>query len=229
MEAALTELLTGVGATEYDVMMVLRNLDYPDDPISWEDADRERLARDLRAQTKPLVVVANKADVADIETIERLREAADHLIPATAEGELALRRAADNGVVDYDPGDEDFDIVGEVSDAQQQGLEQIRDVMAEYGGTGVQAALDFAVYDLLDHITVYPVQNETKWTDGQGNVLPDAFLLPSGSTPTDLAYAVHSDIGDGYLHAVDARADRRIGEDHELSEGDVVKVVSTAN
>jgi ribosome-binding ATPase YchF (GTP1/OBG family) len=229
MEAALTELLTGVGATEYDVMMVLRNLDYPDDPISWEDADRERLARDLRAQTKPLVVVANKADVADAGTIERLREAADHLIPATAEGELALRRAADNGVLDYDPGDEDFDIVGEVSDAQQQGLEQIRDVMAEYGGTGVQAALDFAVYDLLDHITVYPVQNETKWTDGQGNVLPDAFLLPNGSTPTDLAYAVHSDIGDGYLHAVDARADRRIGEDHELSEGDVVKIVSTAN
>ena len=49
------------------------------------------------------------------------------------------------------------------------------------------------------------------------------------ATPTDLADAVHSDIGDGYLHAVDARANRRIGEDHELSEGDVVTVVSTAN
>jgi ribosome-binding ATPase YchF (GTP1/OBG family) len=89
--------------------------------------------------------------------------------------------------------------------------------------------MNHAVYDLLDRITVYPVQNETKWTDGQGNVLPDAFLLPEESGPKDLAYAVHSDIGDGYLHAVDARADRRIGEDHELAEGDVVKVVSTAN
>ena len=229
LEAALTEMLTGVGATEYDVMMVLRNLDYPEDPIQWDDRDRERLARDLRAQTKPLVVVANKADIAPGGNIERLREAAEHVIPATAEGELALRGAVEKGAVDYDPGDEGFTITADLSDAQQQGLEQIRDVMAEFGGTGVQAALDYAVYDLLDHLTAYPVRNETHWTDGQGNVLPDAFLLPEGSTPTDLSYAVHSDIGDGYLHAVDARENRRIGEDHELEEGDVIKIVSTAN
>jgi len=229
LEAALTEMLTGVGATEYDVMMVLRNLDYPEDPIQWDDGDRERLARDLRAQTKPLVVVANKADIAPEGNIERLREAAEHVIPATAEGELALRRAVEKGAVDYDPGDEGFTITADLSDAQQQGLEQIRDVMAEFGGTGVQTALNYAVYDLLDHLTAYPVQNETHWTDGQGNVLPDAFLLPGGSAPTDLSYAVHSDIGDGYLHAVDARENRRIGEDHELEEGDVIKIVSTAN
>jgi ribosome-binding ATPase YchF (GTP1/OBG family) len=84
------------------------------------------------------------------------------------------------------------------------------------------------VYGVLDEITVYPVENETRWTDGQGNVLPDAHLLPAGSTPRDLAYAVHSDIGEGYLHAVDARDGRRIGEDHELAEGDVVKIESTA-
>lgn len=101
--------------------------------------------------------------------------------------------------------------------------------MDEWGGTGVQEALNQAVYGRLDRITAYPVQNESKWTDGQGNVLPDAFLLERGATPPDLAYAVHSDIGDGYLHAVDARAGRRVGEDHELDEGDVVKIVSTAN
>ena len=229
MEEALTEMLTGVGATEYDVMAVLRDLAYDADPISWTDEDREALARRLRAQTKPIVVVANKADIAPEGNVDRLNEAADHLIPATAEGELALRRAATNGIVDYDPGDPDFTITGDLSDAQEQGLERIRDVMAEFGGTGVQSALDFAVYELLDQITAYPVQNETHWTDGQGNVLPDAFLLPSGATPTDLAYAVHSDIGDGYLHAVDARENRRIGEDHELAEGDVIKIVSTAN
>ena len=229
MEEALTEMLTGVGATEYDVMAVLRDLAYDADPISWTDEDREALARRLRAHTKPIVVVANKADIAPEGNVDRLNEAADHLIPATAEGELALRRAATNGIVDYDPGDPDFTITGDLSDAQEQGLERIRDVMAEFGGTGVQSALDFAVYELLDQITAYPVQNETHWTDGQGNVLPDAFLLPSGATPTDLAYAVHSDIGDGYLHAVDARENRRIGEDHELAEGDVIKIVSTAN
>ena len=228
-EEALTEMLTGVGASEYDVMAVLRELEYSTDPMAWTDDDRETLARLLRELTKPIVVVANKADIAPEGNIERLEEAAGHVVPCTAEGELALRQAAEAGLVDYDPGDESFEVEGELSDAQKSGLDRIRDVMAEWGGTGVQAALNEAVYDLLDHITVFPVQNESKWTDGTGNVLPDAFLLPEGSTPKQLAFAVHSDIGEGYLHAVDARATRRIGESHELEEGDVIKIVSTAN
>jgi ribosome-binding ATPase YchF (GTP1/OBG family) len=228
-EDALTDVLTGVGATEYDVMAVLREMEYSTDPMAWDDADREELARRIRERTKPIVVVANKADVAPEGNVERLREAADRVVAATAEGELALRKAVEAGVVDYDPGDEEFEITGELSDAQTEGLERVREVMVEFGGTGVQAALDEAVYDLLDRITVYPVQNETRWTDGQGNVLPDAFLLRNDATPPDLAFAVHSDIGEGYLHAVDARDGRRVGEDHDLSEGDVIKVVSTAN
>ena len=230
IDDALTEMLTGFGATVYDVAASLRAVAYPEDPQQWADDDRERLARDLRERTKPIVVVANKADVAPDGNVERLRDGTESpVVAATADGELALRTAADAGAVAYNPGDAEFDVVGEVSGAQREGLETIRDVMAETGGTGVQAAIDTAVYDTLDMITVYPVQNETRWTDGSGETLPDAFLLPEGSTPTDLAYAVHSDIGDGYLHAVDARSDRRIGEDHELAEGDVVKVVSTAN
>ena len=229
LEAALTELLTGIGASEADVAATLRSVEYPEEPNQWTDADRERLARELRERTKPIVVVANKADVAPAENLECLREAAEGVVPATAGGELALRQAGEAGAVDYDPGDPDFGIVGDVSEKQRRGLERVRGVMDEWEGTGVQAALNAAVYDFLDHFTAYPVQNETKWTDGQGNVLPDAFLLPRGSTPGDLAYAVHTDIGDGYLHAVDARENRRIGEDHELEEGDVVRIVSTAS
>jgi ribosome-binding ATPase YchF (GTP1/OBG family) len=229
IDDALAELLTGVGATETDVARALRDLDYPEDPIQWADEHREALASDIRERTKPIVVVANKADIAPAENLDRLREAADVVVPTTADGELALRRGVEAGIVDYDPGDPDFEVVGDVSDGQAEGLEQIRTVMQEWGGTGVQDALDTAVYDVLHMLTAYPVQNETRWTDGQGNVLPDAHLLPEGATPPDLAYAVHSDIGDGYLHAVDARAERRIGEGHELDEGDVVKIVSTAN
>jgi hypothetical protein len=229
LEAALTEMLTGIGASEGDVAATLRTVDYPADPKQWDDADRERLARDLRRRSKPIIVVANKADAAPAENLERLRAAADVVVPATAEGELALRQAARAGAVDYDPGDPEFAVTGDLSAEQESGLERIRAVMDDWGGTGVQTALNTAVYEFLDHVTAYPVQNESKWTDGQGNVLPDAFLLPRGSTPKDLAYAVHSDIGEGYLHAVDARENRRVGEDHELSEGDVVKIVSTAS
>ena len=228
IEAALTDLLTGFGATEHDVALVLRGLEYPDDPIQWTDEHREALAADVRARTKPIVLVANKADIAPEGNIERLRGTDKPVIPATADGELALRRAAEAGAVDYDPGDEGFTVTGELSDEQEAGLERLREVTAEFGGTGVQAALNEAVYGLLDRITAFPVQSETHWTDATGNVLPDASLLPRGSGPRDLAYSVHTDIGDGYLHAVDARADRRIGEDTELEEGDVIKVVSTA-
>jgi ribosome-binding ATPase YchF (GTP1/OBG family) len=149
-------------------------------------------------------------------------------VPATADGELALRRAAEAGVVRYDPGDDGFDVVGDLSDAQREGLDRVRTTVERFGSTGVVRAVNEAVYDLLDHVTVYPVRNPTRWTDASGTVLPDARLLPRGSTPRDLAFAVHSDVGEGYLHAVDARSERRLADDHELEEGDVVKVVSTA-
>jgi ribosome-binding ATPase YchF (GTP1/OBG family) len=228
IDEALTELLTGVGATPADVALVLRNLSYPEDPREWTDEQRRTLASVVREQTKPLVVVANKADIAPEGNVERLRAAADTVVPATAEGELALRRGAEAGLVEYDPGDAEFGLAAAVSDEQRAGLEQVRDVLDRFGGTGVQTAIDTVVYDLLDQLTAYPVENETRWTDSQDRTLPDAHLLPRGSTPEDLAYAVHSDIGDGYLHAVDARAGRRIADDHELSEGDVIKIVSTA-
>jgi len=227
IDDALADMLTGFGATEADVAASLRSLDYPDDPIQWTDEHREELARDVRARTKPIIVAANKIDVAPEENVERLLELDKPVIPTTAEGELALRNAADAGLVDYDPGDADFEIVGDVNDQQRDALTDLRDTIEHWDGTGIQGALDFAVYDLLDRLTAYPVQDQSKWTDAKGNVLPDAFLLPDGSTPVDLAYAVHSDIGDGYLHAVDARTNREIGEGYELEEGDVIKIVST--
>ncbi|PSQ63654.1 MAG: redox-regulated ATPase YchF, partial [Halobacteriales archaeon SW_8_66_22] len=228
IDDALAEMLTGVGATELDVARILRSVEYPEDPREWTAEHRRALAGDLRERTKPIVVVANKADIAPEGNVERLKEAADIVVPATANGELALRRGAEAGLVEYDPGDDGFSLDPGVSDEQREGLESVRTVIEAYGGTGVQAAINTAVYEVLDQITAYPVENETHWTDSQGRMLPDAHLLQEGSTPVDLAYAVHSDIGDGYLHAVDARDGRKIGDDHELGEGDVIKIVSTA-
>ncbi len=228
IEEALSDMLTGFGATQADVTACLRALEYPDAPTQWDDDHREALAREVRERTKPIVVAGNKVDIAPEEFVDRLLDLDPPAIPTTAQGELALRRGAEQGSIDYDPGDESFEVTGDVSDAQRQTLEALRETMSEYGGTGVQRALNDAAYDLLDLITVYPVEDASKWSDGAGNVLPDAHLLPRGSTPGDLAYAVHSDIGDGYLHALDARSDRQVSDDYELEDGDVIKVVSTA-
>ncbi|MCL9814518.1 redox-regulated ATPase YchF [Natranaeroarchaeum aerophilus] len=227
IDEALAEMLTGFGATEAEVAASLREVEYPENPADWTDEHREALARDVRERTKPIIVTANKIDVAPEENVEKLLELDKPVIPTTAEGELALRNAADAGLVDYDPGDAEFAIGEGVSDEQRAALDGLRGAMDRWDGTGVQGALDYAVYDLLDRITAYPVQDASKWTDATGNVLPDAFLLPRGSTPVDLAYAVHSDIGDGYLHAVNAKTSREVGEGYELEEGDVIKIVST--
>jgi ribosome-binding ATPase len=226
---ALADLLTGFGASDAQVARTLRTLEYPTDPMAWEDSHQQRLAETLRANTLPIVIVANKADIAPDGNVEALEAVADRVIPATAEGELALRRAAEAGLIAYDPGDSEFTITGDLSAAQERGLERVRETMAEWENTGVQAAMNAAVYDLLDRITVYPVENETRWSDGSGTTLPDAELLPRGATPTDLAYTIHSDIGEGYLHAIDGRSGRRIADSSELSDGDVIKIVSTAN
>jgi ribosome-binding ATPase YchF (GTP1/OBG family) len=229
IDEALADMLTGFGATEANVAASLRSLDYPDDPIQWTDEHRGALARDVRERTKPIIVAANKIDVAPEENVERLLDLDKPVIPTTAEGELALRNAADADLIEYDPGDHEFEIVGDLSEGQETALNDLQGVMERWDGTGVQGALNYAVYDLLDQVTAYPVQDQSKWTDATGNVLPDAFLLSDGSTPVDLAYAVHSDIGDGYLHAVDARSSREVGEGYELEEGDVIKIVSTAS
>ncbi len=229
LETTLVDVLSGVGATPADVAKVLREMDPSQDPQAWDDADRAHLAREIRVRTKPILVAANKADVAPPELVDAVMALDRPVIPTTAEGEHALQRAVDAGLVRYDPGDESFEITGDVTDAQRAGLAQIGGMMDTHGSTGVQTVLNEAVYGLLDRITVYPVENETRWTDGDGNVLPDAFLLGDGDTPRDLAFAVHTDIGEGYLHAVDARSGRRIGEGHRLDEGDVIKIVSTAS
>jgi len=177
--------------------------------------------------SKPMVVVANKADLTSEEMRSQLKDTGISF--ASAASELALRKAAEGKFITYLPGDPTFEIPPEsnLSDAQKKGLMAIQGVMDVLGGTGVQQAINGSVFDLLDMIVVYPVEDENKFCDGKGRVLPDAFLMKRGSTPHDLAYQVHSDIGDKFLYAVDAKTKMRIKESHELQTGDVIKIVST--
>jgi len=102
----------------------------------------------------------------------------------------------------------------------------MRAYLEAHGTTGVQECLEEAVLQRLDRIAAYPVEDETHYADGKGNVLPDGYLLPRGATARDLAYKVHSDIGDGFIRAIDCRTKRIIGRDHVLEDGAVVKIVA---
>lgn len=227
IEKAIYDQLSGLGITEGEVKFALREVELKNHPEDWGDDEMLRLADSIREHTKPMVLAANKADLAPKDLINKLKQTRYKAIPTSAEYELALRKASEKRLVDYVPGDDEFEIISDsITKEQMNALEKISKFMKENGGLGVQQTLEKAVYDLLDMIVVYPVENEHNYTDKEGRVLPDAFLLKKGSTAEELAYAIHTDIGEGFIRAVDAKTNRVIGRDHELDDGDVIKIVS---
>ncbi|MFB6294537.1 MAG: TGS domain-containing protein, partial [Candidatus Nanohaloarchaea archaeon] len=224
-DMVIAERLSGLGITQDDVNTVL---DADTAELQhWDDTDIAAFVQRLRRQAMPMLHACNKIDVPGAaENFAGLKdEFPDEMfVSVSAQAERELQVAAAQGKIDYVPGDDNFSIVGEVSDEQEQGLEQIQALLEEYGGTGVQQVMQTAVFDLLDMVVVYPVEDASRYADQRGNVLPDAVLVPQGATPVDLAYQIHSDIGDAYAAAVDAESGRAIGKDTALEDGQVVKI-----
>jgi ribosome-binding ATPase YchF (GTP1/OBG family) len=225
-EQIIYEQLGGAGVSEASIRRALAET--RTDPGGWKEEDLERFARLLRKYSKPMVLAANKIDIAPREFVDRLLSLKDEIvIPVSGAAEIALRMAEKAGLISYRPGDADFEIRGELSPPQRAGLMKIRALMSQFGSTGVQECINRAVFDLLDYIVVYPVEDESKLSDRKGVVLPDAYLMKRGSGVRDLAYRVHSEIGESFLFAIDAKTKMRLGEKHVLKDGDVIKIVST--
>ena len=200
------------------------------DPEEWDEETKERVAREIRKRTKPIVIAANKMDrPAAQEYFEAVTADPDYdhltIVPTSAHAEKALRGADEADVVDYRPGASGFEVVGDPSGEQAAGLEQIREYVDSFGGTGVQDVLESALFDVLGAVAVFPGSANGR-ADSQG-VFRDCFVLPEGSTTADFAYHLHSDIGDGLLHGIDCRSNRQVGSDHELAHRDVVEIVTT--
>jgi ribosome-binding ATPase YchF (GTP1/OBG family) len=225
IEETIAAQLEGAGITEGHVRTILSRMKLPrDKPQVWTEDQIIELSDMLRAESKPLIIAANKIDIASQENIDRLVKKG--AIPVSGATEVVLRLADKSGAVKYIPGDADFVESQNLSDAQKQALSKIRALMNKNGGTGIQKCINETVFKLLELIIVYPVEDENRFTDKKGRILPDAFLMKKGSTPKDLAFMVHTDIGKGFLYAVDARTRMRLGEKHELKNGDIVKIVA---
>ena len=221
----LTEQLAGLGFEEWMVREATR--DFGD--ISSLDDERLRdFAVELRKRRMKMVIAANKADKAPKELLNQLLNLPENVVPTSAAYELILRTAAKNGYIKYLPGDSDFEILKELNEKQMKALEKIREFLKEFGSTGVQDALNKIVFDVLGYIVVYPVEDENKFTDTKGNVLPDAMLVKRGTTARELAYKIHTDIGKHFIYALDAKTKMRVAEDYELKNNDVIKIVSSA-
>jgi len=228
---SVEERLTGLGVKRVSVVEAVRCCGLNvDKPTLWGDDDFYRFIDTLRRISKPMLIVANKVDLSTSQVnLERLKKLNYTVIPASAEAELALRRAAEKQLIDYKPGDKDFNILAseKMSAGQLGALESIREkILAFRGSTGVQEAINVAYFKLLDMITVYPVEDFEHLTNHDGQVLPDAYLVPNGITAHQFAYVIHTELGDNFIYAVDARNKRRIGEDTVLKDRDVISIVS---
>ncbi len=222
-EDLLHKQLSGLGISPEDIKQALK-----ENNIMENDQEESLLEfiEILRKKSKPILIAGNKIDVPGAEAL--LEKAKDfNIIPCSAESELALRKAEKEGDIRYSPGDSDFEIIKPgLDEKKKKALELIRDkVLKPYGTTGVQKILDSAAFDLLGLIAVYPVENETRYSNKKGNVLPDAYLVPKGTTARELAGKIHTEFLDKFIAAVDARTKKRIGAEQELKNGDVIKIM----
>ena len=225
----LHERFTGLGANLSHVLQALDGFRNQwgdiDNPWMWPEERVHSLAFYLRQQLFPIHIAANKADSAKGTPWDAI-QSNSMIQPTMADMELALRRADSSGMISYSPGSDTFEIVDEskLNPAQINALDSMKEKLVQSGGTGVAELLSRVLFDALDHVVVYPVADETAWKDGEGRILPDAFVVPNGIEAKALAYKVHSDLGDGFIKAVDSRTRRIVGSEHECGDNDVIKI-----
>ncbi len=230
---ALFEILSGIKVTEKNIADALSRTKLSGVEFGeWEDEDFRAFASEIRYLSKPTIIVANKMDMPVSErNFKGLQETFGEafVVPVSADVELVLRRAEKLGLISYIPGEEIFRIkdASMLSAKQKWALDYVRGRMLDkWLRTGVDLAMSAAIFKLMKMNVIYPVEDAKKYSDSKGNVLPDAYMLPHGSTPLDLAKAVHTHLADGFLYAIDATSGFRLPNDYTLRDRDVISIVT---
>ncbi len=227
---AVVKQFSGLKVTEQQIKSVLLRVNLPEKASTWNDEELMKFASELRKEGKPMIIAANKIDTEKgEENFKKLKEKfPDYLIvPCSADSELALRQAAKAKLIEYVPGERDFKILKELNEKQKQALNKIKEnVLDKYEfGTGVQKILNAGVFDLLKYIAIFPA-SANKLGDSKGNILPDCFLMPPGTTAQDFAYYLHTDFGKNFIKAIDARSKMAWGKEHKLKHRDALEIVT---
>ncbi|MCV0373792.1 MAG: YchF-related putative GTPase [Nitrosarchaeum sp.] len=232
---AITDLYRGIGVNKTHVRNALTVTNLEEKEFDDFDMhDTKKFTASLRKISKPTLIVANKIDVDGADkNFARLREKYNDsiVIPVSGDSEFSLRRAEQKGLIKYSPGSEQFEIIksDELNAKQIHALDFIKKgIMGEYMRTGVQFAINIAVFKLLKMNSIYPVADEKNMADKKGRVLPDLILLKDGATINDLAKEIHTDLLKGLLYAKDLRYNLRLPVDYQLRDRDVVSLINAS-
>nr|MDW7640823.1 TGS domain-containing protein [Nitrosarchaeum sp.] len=230
---AITDLYRGIGVNQFHVKDALLVLGLNEKTFDdFDMIDTKKLSSYLRKISKPTLIVANKIDVEGADkNFNRLRERYNDsiIIPVSGDSEFSLRRAEQKGLIKYSPGSEQFEIIKsqDLNKKQINALDFIKKgIMGEYMRTGVQFAINVAVFKLLKMNSIYPVADEKHLSDKKGRILPDLILLKAGATIADLAKEIHTDLTKGLLYGKDLRYNLRLPVDYQLRDRDVVSLVN---
>lgn len=225
---SVAKQFSGLKVNKEQVKRIISKLNFQGRPSSWNEEQLLKFASELRKESKPMIIAANKIDMEKgKENLEILKKKFPDLniIPCSSDSELALREAGKLNLIEYIPGDKDFKITGNLNQGQKNALEKIKkNILDVYGNTGVQQILNFSVFNLLKYIAIFPA-GATKLADSKGRILPDCFLLPKGSTALNFAYYLHTDFGKNFIKAIDARTKKALGKSYELKHRDALEIV----
>ncbi len=202
-----------------DIREILSRHRFPDEIAKWTDDDRKEFSKVVMTEIKPIIRVVNKGDL--IEKREDYVKNGFTII--SSDYELSLEKAYSAGLISNLT---DILPTEKANEKQRAALEMIRSSYEKGDMHRIFDVISDIIKNKLSRIVVYPVYDESKWTDKDGNVLPDAFIMTRGDTAEDLAFAVHTDIGNGFIRAINARSKMVIGRTYELQDSDVIRIVA---
>ncbi len=227
---SIAKQMSGLGADEENVARISKKIGVEGKVlINWTDDELFKFARELRILTKPMMIAANKIDVPGAEkNLARIKEAFPHyhIVPCSSAAEVSLREAVKQHLIEYIPGENTFEITGQVTDKQKMGLEFIKaNILVKHTSTGVQQVLNHAVFELLKYKPIYP-GGVSKLEDSEGRVIPDCFLMKEKATALDFAFKLHTDFGKHFIKAVNVKTKMPTGKDHILEPGSIIEIMA---
>jgi len=232
IEVALGSVVSGLNISENQILRAIQELNITKENMG---DNLMELSIKLREVSKPMIIAANKCDALMEDNLwktklEKLQKEFPlyKIIPVIAEYEYNLKKAAENKIISYIPGENHFEILDEnsLNENQKKGLEIIAKNIKTLGGTGVQDSLNYAVFDLLKMKPIYP--GSEKSIMGKTNfVIPDCFLMEESATALDFAYRLHTDFGKYFIKAIDVKNKIMVGKEHKLKFGDVIEIISS--
>ncbi|QRF75888.1 hypothetical protein Thermo_01396 [Thermoplasmatales archaeon] len=224
IESRLMPKVGAFGLKEKDIETILLKEVFPAKLSIWKEEDFVSFAAAIFRYIKPIVHLGNKADEVLPSEMQGLSGIAENNFLVSGLYEMAISRALSSGMIGS--ADTPIAINPDLNEARKDALRRINAFFAIPGVSRIGSIVSSIVYNLLRYIVVFPVYDEGKWCDREGNILPDAFLMHEGSNALDLAFSVHTEIGEGFIRAINGRTKMVVSKDYPLKDNDVIKIVT---